>query len=116
MHCSIGSIKRVERTCRIQTVDRVTSNNGRASDLRRGSPAQAQVRSRPDHDLTQPIAAGHEYLRAKRGSPTIGTANMLYLSLATYTTQCISVEQIAQAGLAICKDQSSRQENRSHRS
>ena len=26
---------------------------------------------------------------------------MLYLSLATYATQCISVEQITQAGLAI---------------
>src|SRR5690242_3674522 len=88
-----------------ETIDSVTSNNGRTNNIPWGLPTQVHMTTCVNSDLKQAIRAGNKDRRADCGRATKGATHTLLVDGATYTPELTRVQYICVARFASCKDE-----------
>ncbi len=105
-------IEGIEDAARIKAVDRVTSHDGRESDLYRSVPVNRQRRSWRVQDASQAVGARHKDIRGSRGnsSQSQAIADFHYCRLTPYATQGVGMEQVTKTGFARDEEEAVRQQ------
>src|SRR6266487_4044769 len=109
------SIESIERATGIQAVERVTSHDGRESDLSKSVPINLQCRSWRVQDASQAVGARDKDLWANGGNSSLSqSADAHYCRLTPYATQGVGVEQVPKTRFARDEDEAARQQRWPH--